>query len=302
MVIAGERADDRREAHSRWAERYAKAGKVRKALAHFGRALDFGAGAVFANEALGGFQYAFEFVTKAVVKARDSKGLVGGSNLTIEHSKRDFKCSIVMTVRWKGVLFGSSERTAEASVFEGPTSRGLEHWLLAIGQALDECANKLDLPHETRVALQGPVMQNAFNYYIEHVRDHAERYELQRESSESSEQGVRKGRRKCDEEYEVNLDRGATAALGARDPKLEEYRTMQTKYTIFHVEWADGSGTARVFRDPVPIVPRDEAAESEEKRLYEELRSGRRGAVKLGKVVPVNSSLTRIPRAQLATR
>jgi hypothetical protein len=42
MGVAGQRAEDRGLAHYRWAERYAKRGKLDKELAHFGRALDFG--------------------------------------------------------------------------------------------------------------------------------------------------------------------------------------------------------------------------------------------------------------------
>jgi hypothetical protein len=42
MPLAGQRPDARMEAHVRWAERYARQRNMPKALAHFGRALDFG--------------------------------------------------------------------------------------------------------------------------------------------------------------------------------------------------------------------------------------------------------------------
>jgi hypothetical protein len=49
MGVAGQRAEDRGLAHYKWAERYTKRGQIDKALAHFGRALDFG-GVVFGDQ------------------------------------------------------------------------------------------------------------------------------------------------------------------------------------------------------------------------------------------------------------
>lgn len=42
MPIAGSNPISRRDAHVRWAERYARQNNMRKAIAHFGRALEFG--------------------------------------------------------------------------------------------------------------------------------------------------------------------------------------------------------------------------------------------------------------------
>ena len=41
MPTAGDKPEDRANAHIRWAERYSRAGKVNRAIAHFGRALDY---------------------------------------------------------------------------------------------------------------------------------------------------------------------------------------------------------------------------------------------------------------------
>ena len=41
MPVAGNRAEDRAKAHARWAERYSRAGNVDRAVAHFGRAVEY---------------------------------------------------------------------------------------------------------------------------------------------------------------------------------------------------------------------------------------------------------------------
>ena len=41
MPVAGNRAEDRAKAHARWAERYSRTGNVDRAVAHFGRAIEY---------------------------------------------------------------------------------------------------------------------------------------------------------------------------------------------------------------------------------------------------------------------
>jgi hypothetical protein len=53
---------------------------------------------------------------------------------------------------------------------------------------------------------------------------------------------------------------------------------MLNRYEIFHVEWRDGSGTARVFRS---LLNQEQA--SIDSQIYEQMR--RVNDVKLGKVV-----------------
>jgi len=203
MVVAGERADDRREAHSRWAERYAKAGKVRKALAHFGRALDFGTGSgVFADDEASryGCQPAFDGVKDEFDAARDRSGRVGGIRLNnLWYRKSNGKYLVGMSVQSDGVLLTSgSEKAEEAEIIEVQNPAGSEHWLLAIGKALDECATKLLLSHESRVFLQGEIMQKAFVSYIGYLRRLAARYE-------SSEQERYASKRRLDDDYQARL-------------------------------------------------------------------------------------------------
>jgi hypothetical protein len=197
MVVAGERGEDRGVAHYRWAERYAKAGKVRKALAHFGRALDFGAGSdVFADDEASSHlvQAAFDRVKEEFDAARDRRGRVGGILTGLWYRKSNGKSFVVMSVQSDG----GSEKTEEAEIIEVQNPVGSEHWLLAIGKALDECATKLRLSHESRVFLQGEIMQKVFVSYIGYLRRLAARYE-------SSEQERYASKRRRDDDYQARL-------------------------------------------------------------------------------------------------
>ena len=202
MVVAGERGEDRGVAHYRWAERYAKAGKVRKALAHFGRALDFGAGSgVFADDEASSHlaQAAFDRVKEEFDAARDRRGRVGGILTGLWYRKSNGKSFVSMSVQSDGgLLTGGSEKTEEAEIIEVQNPVGSEHWLLAIGKALDECATKLRLSHESRVFLQGEIMQKVFVSYIGYLRRLAARYE-------SSEQERYASKRRLDDDYQARL-------------------------------------------------------------------------------------------------
>ena len=199
MVVAGERAEERGAAHYRWAERYTKAGKVRKALAHFGRALDFGAGSgVFADDS-DSCQPAFDHVKEAFDAAKDRSGRVGGILADIGFRKSRGKSFLIMSVRSDGGLFtAGSEKTEEAEITEVQNPAGLEHWLLAIGKALDECATKLGLSHGNQVFLQGEIMQKAFSSYIGRLRVIAARYE-------SREQERYECKRKLENDYRAQV-------------------------------------------------------------------------------------------------
>jgi hypothetical protein len=176
---------------------------VRKALAHFGRALDFGAGSgVFADDEASSrlCQVAFERVKEEFDAApRDRRGRVGGILTGLWYRKSNGKSFVSMSVQSDGgLLTGGSEKTEEAEIIEVQNPAGSEHWLLAIGKALDECATKLRLPHESRVFLQGEIMQKVFVSYIGYLRRLAARYE-------SSEQERYASKRRLDDDYQARL-------------------------------------------------------------------------------------------------
>ena len=167
MGVAGQRAEDRGLAHYKWAERYTKRGQIDKALAHFGRALDFG-GRVLGDQPQD-FESAFAYVQAAVRDARDARtGLICGRNLRIQHKNVKDKVLITMTEQMEaGWFLGSSEKTASAEVPAG--RENLHQRLLGIGLALDKCAKDLGLHDDIRVFIQGTIMQNAFSSYIKRL-------------------------------------------------------------------------------------------------------------------------------------
>jgi hypothetical protein len=95
-------------------------------------------------------------------------GLICGRRLSIEHRRVANKVLITITEQLEaGWIYGSSEKTESAEVPGGP--KNLDQWLLGIGIALDTCAKNLGLHDDTRVFIQGTIMQNAFSSYIKRL-------------------------------------------------------------------------------------------------------------------------------------